>query len=194
MEYGVVSGCISMVISVVGKSAVGRDVPLCVRRSSSKRQLISGKINNLRTRNDCSLSALQDLPALSNEVRPELYYKTNIFQVLWGITIVFWKGLPTERQGEMVREAKLQYSATITTPTDILFPTTSTLGEVLSASRPEEREENAKGAAKGETRPGWLPGGVDVEKRQNGNLIKNSIRSQSRANVHFSGAAMIVVV
>jgi len=46
----------------------------------------------------------------------------------------------------MVRGAKLQYSATITTPTDILFPTTSTLG-VLSASRPEEREESARGAA-----------------------------------------------
>lgn len=41
----------------------------------------------------------------------------------------------------MVRGAKLQYSATITTPTDILFPTTSTLG-VLSAPRPEEREES----------------------------------------------------
>lgn len=47
----------------------------------------------------------------------------------------------------MVRGAKLQYSATITTPTDILFPTTSTL-EVLSASRPEEREENAEGPRK----------------------------------------------
>lgn len=44
----------------------------------------------------------------------------------------------------MVREAKLQYSATITTPTDILFPTTSILG-VLSALRPEEREESARG-------------------------------------------------
>lgn len=47
----------------------------------------------------------------------------------------------------MVRGVKLQYSATITTPTDILFPTTSTLG-VLSASQPEEREGNAGGRRK----------------------------------------------
>lgn len=66
----------------------------------------------------------------------------------------------------MVRGAKLQYSATITTPTDILFPTTSTL-EVLSAPRPEEREENAGGRGINEKE----------KKKRDGNLIKNSIRS-----------------
>lgn len=46
----------------------------------------------------------------------ELYYKTNIFQVLWGITIVFWKGLPARAARRSGSRAKLQYSATITTP------------------------------------------------------------------------------
>lgn len=59
--------------------------------------------------------------------------------------------------------AKLQYSATITTPTDILFPTTSTL-EVLSAPRPEEREESALARA-GRRRPGGRDIGVEKRKK-----------------------------
>lgn len=53
-------------------------------------------------RNDCaacprkltSLSPLLSSPFAAERSSAELYYKTNIFQVLWGITIVFWKGLP----------------------------------------------------------------------------------------------------
>ena len=42
-----------------------------------------------------SLSFLLSLaPFAAERSSTELYYKTNIFQVLWGITIVFWKGLP----------------------------------------------------------------------------------------------------
>jgi hypothetical protein len=59
----------------------------------------------------------------------------------------------------MVRGAKLQYSATITTPTDILFPTTSTL-RVLSAPRPEEREEAWGGEG------GRQPGGREGKKKR----------------------------
>lgn len=64
----------------------------------------------------------------------------------------------------MVRGAKLQYSATITTPTDILFPTTSTLG-VLSAPRPEEREENAGAAARRPRRKKGRGGGGEKKRK-----------------------------
>lgn len=66
-----------------------------------------------------------------------------------------------------IRGAKLQYSATITTPTDILFPTTST-PEVLSAPRPGEREKTQGVGVNEEEKK--------KKRRRDGNLIKNSIR------------------
>lgn len=85
-------------VDVISSRKIGRDA--IVRGTSSKRRLISGKINNLWTEqlslcNACPRenSLFLRLSPL-NEVPTQLYYKTNIFQVLWGITIVFWKGLP----------------------------------------------------------------------------------------------------
>lgn len=86
-------------VDVISSRKIGWDA--IVKGTSSKRRLISGKINNnlwteqLFLRDACPRENSL-FPRLSppNEVPTQLYYKTNIFQVLWGITIVLWKSLP----------------------------------------------------------------------------------------------------
>lgn len=143
-------------VDVISSRKIGRDA--IVRGTSSKRRLISGKINNLRTE-QFSLSLPLSFYATRenslflrlspfNKVLTELYYKTNIFQVLWGITIVFWKGLPR-------RNGPRGETSIFGDHNDIdwyIISYNFSLLEILSAPRPEEREENAQKRGRGRRR------------------------------------------
>lgn len=102
----------------------------------------------------------------------ELYYKTNIFQVLWGITIVFWKGLPARAAGRNGSRGETSiFGDHNDTDWYIISYNFYSQGFVCFATGRKGRKR-----ARGGGSPKRSRHREGKKAKENGNLIKNSIR------------------
>lgn len=128
-------------------------------------------------RNDCAacprkLTLPRSLPSLFAAERSsaELYYKTNIFQVLWGITIVFWKGLPARAARRNGSRGETSIFGDHNDTDWYIISYNFYSGFCLLRDRKKGGREGGSARAERSRHRGG-------KKKENGNLIKNSIRS-----------------